>query len=103
VRDVVELVSNAKTGAAVLVNRDHTLCGIFTDGDLRRALRQGQNALDQPVQPFASCPCHALTADTTLAEALNTFVQTKTEDLPVLSPTDGQVVGLLCLKDIPSF
>jgi arabinose-5-phosphate isomerase len=102
VRQVVELVSDAKTGAAVLINGDNTLCGIFTDGDLRRALLNGGNVLEQPVQRFSSCPCHSLMSDNTLAEAMNLFVQTRTEDLPVVSRDDGQVVGLLCLKDIPS-
>jgi arabinose-5-phosphate isomerase len=100
VRQVVELVSAAKTGAAVLINEDKTLYGIFTDGDLRRALLQGGSVLDQPVCPFSSHPCHSVSSGTTLAEALNVFTQTRTEDLPVVDYGDGMVVGLLSLKDI---
>lgn len=100
VSSVVELVSNAKTGAAVLVNPDGSLYGIFTDGDLRRAILQGGGVLNQPVQRFASHPCHAVASDANLAEAINLFRQTRTEDLPAVNQFDRRVVGLLCLKDI---
>ncbi|MCH8147030.1 MAG: KpsF/GutQ family sugar-phosphate isomerase [Planctomycetes bacterium] len=103
VREVVEMVSKAKTGAAVLANEDGTLCGIFTDGDLRRALLQGGSVLERDVLQFSSHPCHSISSDATLAEAMNLFAQTKTEDLPVVDRSSGCVVGLLCLKDVSMF
>jgi CBS domain-containing protein len=101
--DVVERVTQAKTGAAVLTNDDGTLYGIFTDGDLRRSLLQGGTVLEREVFQFSSHPCHSIAADATLAEALNLFSQSRTEDLPVVERATGRVVGLLCLKDISIF
>lgn len=100
VRDAVRAVSDANTGAAILVNDDGSLSGIFTDGDLRRALLQGDSVLDKAVLPYASHPCHYIDADASLAEAMNLFSQTRTEDMPVVRGADNRVVGLLCLKDI---
>lgn len=103
VRDVVERVTQAKTGAAVLTNSDGTLWGIFTDGDLRRALLQGGVVLEREVANYSSHPCHSIASEATLAEAMNLFIQTRTEDLPVVELATGCVVGLLCLKDITIF
>lgn len=100
VRQVLQVVSDAKTGAAILADDDGALTGIFTDGDLRRALLQGANVLDHPVNRFATQPCRFIDAGASLAEALNLFSATRIEDLPVVDRNSGKVVGLLCLKDI---
>lgn len=102
-RHVVERVSQAKTGAAILTNDDGTLCGIFTDGDLRRALLRGSDVLERAVVEYATRPCRFITIDSTLAEAMNLFKQTRIEDLPVVCRNSHRVVGMLCLKDISVF
>jgi arabinose-5-phosphate isomerase len=102
-REVIERVSAAKTGAAVLVHPDGTLLGLFTDGDLRRAILKGQMVLDEPIAKFASIPCHSLRSDGSVADALKLFHNNRIEDLPVVDRAGGEVVGLLCLKDIAVF
>ena len=102
-KHVIQLVSDAKTGAAVLVDADGALVGIFTDGDLRRALLQGSAVLEGAVERFASIPCHFALYDTSIADALKLFQNTQTEDLPVLDPKTRRVLGTLCLKDITAF
>jgi arabinose-5-phosphate isomerase len=102
VREVVERVTKAKTGAAIVATSDGRLSGIFTDGDLRRSLLKGNSALESPVSNFATSPCRSISADGTLAEAMNLFKQVRIEDLPVIE-LDGKVVGLLCLKDVSVF
>ena len=102
-RQVIELVSAAKTGAAVLVHADGTLLGLFTDGDLRRAILKGQMVLEEPIAKFASIPCHSLRSDASVADALKLFHNHRIEDLPVVDRESGQVVGMLCLKDIAVF
>jgi len=100
---VVRMVSQARTGAAILVNSDETLVGIFTDGDLRRALLQGGAVLEEAVERFASIPCYSIPADDSVAEAIKLLQNTKTEDLPVIDRETNKVAGMLCLKDIAVF
>lgn len=99
VQDVIRAVSSAKTGAAILVGADRRLQGIFTDGDLRRALVCGGMILQQPVRNYASVPCTFVGADASVADAWRQMLDRKIEDLPVVD-ADLRVVGLLCLKDL---
>jgi arabinose-5-phosphate isomerase len=103
IKDVVKVVSAAKTGAAVLVRPDGTLLGIFTDGDLRRACLSGGDVLDQAVERWATAPCHAIDDTTSIADALKILQNRHIEDLPVVDKGSQVVLGLLCLKDISSF
>ncbi len=102
-KHVIQLISDAKTGSATLVDPDGALVGIFTDGDLRRALLQGSAVLESAAEQFASIPCHFVLCDTSIADALKLFQNTQTEDLPVLDPETRRVLGTLCLKDITAF
>ena len=102
-KHVIQLVSDAKTGSAILVNAAGALVGIFTDGDLRRALLKGSAVLEGTVERFASIPCHFVLYDTSIADAIKLFQNTQTEDLPVLDPETRRVLGTLCLKDITAF
>lgn len=102
-KHVIRLVSDAGTGSATLVDTAGALVGIFTDGDLRRALLQGSTVLEGAVERFASIPCHFVLHNTSIADALELFQNTQTEDLPVLDPDTRRVLGTLCLKDITGF
>jgi arabinose-5-phosphate isomerase len=95
-------VSAAKTGAAVLTDEDGRLVGIFTDGDLRRACLSGGDSLEQPVEPWATMPCLSIDATAPVSDALKLYQNHRIEDLPVIDST-SRVLGLLCLKDIPTF
>ena len=102
-KDTVKLVSAAKTGAAVLTSEDGRLLGIFTDGDLRRACLAGGNALEQTVEQWATMPCLSIDGSTPVSDALKLYQNHRIEDLPVVDAASGVVIGLLCLKDVPTF
>lgn len=100
VREVVRAVSQAKTGAAILTDNVGSLVGIFTDGDLRRALLRGEEVLNDPVEAVSSVPCSFVRADCSAADAWRIMQDKRIEDFPVVEAATGKVVGLLCLKDI---
>jgi KpsF/GutQ family protein len=100
IRDVVKQVTAARTGAAIVVDQDNKLLGIFTDGDLRRAILKGGTVLEQAVHSFSSVPCRYVFEDCSAAEAVATMSDARIEDLPVVDRVTGEVLGLLCLKDV---
>jgi arabinose-5-phosphate isomerase len=100
VQDAAMAVSHAKTGCAIIVDADNRLIGIFTDGDLRRALLQGNESLTMEIAKFASIPCRCVDAEASVVDAIQLFRETRVEELPAIDNRSGEVVGVLCLKDI---
>jgi len=95
-------LDTAGTGALVLAGDDRKLCGLVTDGDIRRAIL-ARLPLEQACHTVATRRPVVATSSVTPAEALHlmdhahgTFVNS----LPVVD--NGFVVGLLLRKDIVS-
>ena len=51
--DAIAVLDKAGTGALVLCTSDRILCGLLTDGDVRRAILQGKS-MDVPCVTIAS-------------------------------------------------
>lgn len=49
-RSVISAMNRGRLGLAVVTTGDRQICGLITDGDLRRALLGGPAALDQPAE-----------------------------------------------------
>lgn len=93
-------ITSARAGSCTVVDRNGKLVGIFTDGDLRRHLREsGESILSRPLGELATRnPLH-IGAEQLAAEALHIFRSKKVDELPVV---DGRkrVVGLLDVQDL---
>lgn len=100
IRTVVERVSNAHTGAAVLTDVSGKLIGIFTDGDLRRALLNGGDVLTHPVSKYASIPCTQIGSTSSLADTVMLMRERGAKEIPIVLPETQKVVGMICAKDI---
>ena len=101
--DALKEISRKQLGMAAVLDSAGRLQGIFTDGDLRRACLRGGDVLEQAVEHCATIPCRAIDDTTSVAEALKILQNLHIEDLPVYDRTSNVVLGLLCLKDIPTF
>jgi arabinose-5-phosphate isomerase len=93
---LVEL-TNKKCGALLVADEKGQLMGIFTDGDLRRALqRMGSNVLEQPMSELMTPSPLAIEKGSLAWEALKLMQRDPRRQvmvLPVLR--SGQVEGLL--------
>ena len=100
--DVLVTMSRTKgrPGAAIVVDEDEKLVGIFTDGDLRRLLESGDSArLDQPVDEFMGRNPKVVHPDQLLEEAEHLLREHKIDQVPVVDD-DGKPVGLLDVQDL---
>lgn len=99
---LVEL-SNKRCGCILVINEAMILQGIFTDGDLRRALlKQGPQALEQPVSNVMSMSPRCIAPDKLAWEAMQLMESDQKRAitcLPVISD-DRKVLGLIKLHDI---
>ncbi|MBI4343256.1 MAG: KpsF/GutQ family sugar-phosphate isomerase [Candidatus Omnitrophica bacterium] len=98
VNAVLLAVTKARAGSATVVDERGRLLGIFTDGDLRRHLRNGGNLAQQRVGEVMTRHPKTIGADHLAAEALQILREQRIDELVVV---DGQrPVGLLDVQDL---
>ena len=81
-----------------LVTDNDQLLGIFTDGDLRRALEKYPDALNRPINDVMTRSPQTTTADERAAEALQHMEKRHITALPVVA--DDRIVGILHIHDL---
>ena len=93
-------ITEARAGSCTIVNDEGKLVGIFTDGDLRRHLRQnGEMILKKPVKDLATAKPLVIQKERLAAEALHLLKTKKIDELPVVDEK-GRAVGLLDVQDL---
>ncbi len=99
--EALRAITNARAGSVVIIDGQRKVLGIFTDGDLRRALTRTPPAevLAAKVRDYATIPCRTIRADELLQAALHLCAAKKINELPVVDST-GILVGLLDVQDL---
>lgn len=86
-------------GATIVANEKDELVGIFTDGDLRRLLEKGKEAvLDTPIEQAMTHNPRTITADRLAVEAMRVMEELEISVIVVLD--EQQPVGILHLHEI---
>ncbi|HTL70298.1 MAG TPA: KpsF/GutQ family sugar-phosphate isomerase [Candidatus Eisenbacteria bacterium] len=99
VKDVLYRITEARAGSATVVDAKGRLKGIFTDGDLRRHLREGERVLERPVAELMTAGPVTIRADRLAAEALEILRTRKIDEVPVVDAR-RRPVGLLDVQDL---
>jgi dTDP-glucose pyrophosphorylase/CBS domain-containing protein len=98
IADAIAALDKAGTGALVLCTVDRILCGILTDGDVRRAILQGKSMQDACLTIASRMPVVA-TGSILAGEGLHLMNQHDINHLPVVD-AENRVVELLLRKDL---
>lgn len=95
-------ITTARAGSVSLVDAHQRLIGIFTDGDLRRAISSSADVaavLHGPVNAVATMPCRSVRGSDLLQSALHLCSEKKLNELPV-TDQEGVLIGLLDVQDL---
>ena len=94
--DALMVISARGLGMSTVTDNDNTLLGIFTDGDLRRALEQGHDLSTTEVGTVMSPGAKTIAGDALAAEAVTRM---ETDGISALVVTDevGAVTGVIHL------
>lgn len=92
-------MSQKGLGMTAIVDKDRRLLGIFTDGDLRRALDAGQDVHKTNMGKVMHRNCITARTDTMAAEAVHILEENKITALLVVD-NDEVVVGALNIHDL---
>jgi arabinose-5-phosphate isomerase len=88
-----------RPGAASVVDAAGKLVGIFTDGDLRRLVENGQTDFARPVSSAMGRNPRTVRPDALLVDAARVLRQARIDQVPVVDE-DGRPVGLLDVQDL---
>ena len=101
VKEVVVAMTQARGGAAFVVDAAGKLKGIYTDGDFRRGIAAGDyEILNQKISAVMTCNPISVTPDILAVDILRIIEQRKIDDLPVVD-ADGILVGGIDIQDLP--
>jgi len=95
----LEEMSRKGLGMSAVVDADGRLLGIFTDGDLRRALDRGVNVHHTQIETVMTRQCTTLTAEALAAEALH-CMETKSINSLLVIDAERRVIGALNMHDL---
>jgi arabinose-5-phosphate isomerase len=87
-----------KPGAALVIDGDGRLCGIFTDGDLRRVLKSGKLP-DGPVKDHMGPDPKFVTPDQLVDDAERMLHEHRVDQIPVVDELHHPV-GLIDVQDV---
>jgi arabinose-5-phosphate isomerase len=97
--DAVLEISRKRMGMTAVIDADRRLVGIFTDGDLRRALGRGVDVHATRIDAAMTRSPRSIRPDALAVEAVELMEKHKTTQLPVVDP-DGRLVGALNIHDL---
>lgn len=102
VQEALFVITDKGLGAVSVVDEEGKMCGVLTDGDIRRGLRQGVDFLRRPVEELMTKSPKYITEDKLAAQALHIMESNKPKPITVLPVVDGdmKVIGLLHMTDL---
>jgi arabinose-5-phosphate isomerase len=97
--DTLQVISSGRLGVAVVTDDAGALRGVLTDGDVRRALVSGADALSRPVESFMTRDPRTVAPGDLVARAVE-VMERPSRRITALVVTEGaRAVGVLHLHD----
>jgi arabinose-5-phosphate isomerase len=91
-------ITRKSLGMTTITDKDGNLCGIFTDGDLRRTLDQNVDIHSTPIHSVMTKNCVTISKSYLAAEALQIMEQHKITSLVVIE--NNQPIGVVHMHDL---
>ena len=98
-RDGLMEMTQKGLGMTAVTDADDRILGIFTDGDLRRALDAGTDIRKTSMHEIMHTKCKTIAADVLAAEAVNLMEENKITAL-LVADEDNRLAGALNIHDL---
>lgn len=99
VSEVLIKITEARSGAAVVIDEDNHVLGIFTDGDLRRHLEKDHDIVKRKVCDVMTVNPTVVSKDILASEAMRILEEKKIDEVPVID-SNNFVAGMLDVQDL---
>ena len=98
--DAIGKMLDQHVGAAVVVDAEGRVAGIFTERDvMKRLALSGRDPHQVPVRELMTTPVEMATEETTFAEALSVMVERHYRHLPIVD-AHGKLLGVLSIRHL---
>lgn len=97
--EVLDKITTAKAGMAIIIDENDKIVGVFTDGDFRRNWRENPNIGNEPVKKYMTKNCKTIKNGKLVDEATFLMRKHKINQLPVVDE-ENRVIGLLDIQDV---
>ena len=98
-RDGLMEMTQKGLGMTAIAGDDGSILGIFTDGDLRRALDAGADVHQTTMDEVMHTNCKTISADVLAVEAVHILEENKITSL-LVADDDGRLAGALNIHDL---
>ena len=99
IADAAREISRCGIGMTVVITPEQQVVGVFTDGDLRRAIVGKRELSVLKVSEVMTCNPRLITSEKLTAEAVEMMEKFKINQIPVVDP-DGRLIGALNMHDL---
>lgn len=99
INEAISEMSDKKFGITAIVNKEKVLCGVFSDGDIRRALSQSKNLASIPLSAVMAKECKTIARDNFAVEALELMEKNKITALFIVN-NENYPIGIIHLHDL---
>lgn len=99
-KDAVVAMSEGRLGAVLLEDETNALCGLLTDGDLRRALLMQDFDIHAPASLYATPHPRTIREAAMLASDALVLMEENKIQLLVVTDDDNHILGVLHLHDL---
>jgi arabinose-5-phosphate isomerase len=99
VKKVLLAITKARAGSASVVNSKGRLVGIFTDGDLRRHIKDGTDLINKKVKDVMTKNPINIKKERLAAEAFDILRSKKIDEIPVVDDKK-RPIGLVDVQDL---
>jgi len=99
IKEAIGVLNRINLGTVLVVDRDNTLTGILTDGDIRRLVLSGASFENVPIKTVMTGDPLTVHPDSPVYDALNIMEQHEITTLPVTA-AGKKLCGILHLHDI---
>ncbi|MCH2174912.1 MAG: KpsF/GutQ family sugar-phosphate isomerase [Lentisphaeria bacterium] len=102
IKDAITQMTSCRAGSVLVVDSDHKLRGIFTDGDFRRKVSNDLSILNEPIKDHMTENPISLKIDEMAIAVMSILEEREIDDIPIVDD-DGVALGLVDIQDLPKF
>lgn len=91
--ETMKIIDDSSMQFAAVINKDQSLLGTVTDGDIRRSILRGEG-LDVPIKQVMNPSPICATIENTYSDCLNLLKKHKLKQIPILSE-DNKIIDII--------